>query len=168
MLAIVSLTGCQSRINRVMNLVRAKAKQVTEVAQVPTELGVITFYRYKALDRCGEGYKFQGAGGGGEHECKTVNVFTVSGGSSGSSKPNGNMSLWYGLVTDPTVEKVIVTVDDNQKLTAQLLNGMWYVLFPGQADLPNFKSIEGYDSSGQRIVNPPVVTKEKNRLPPQD
>jgi hypothetical protein len=135
-----------------MDEIRHRAKQVTVAAEVPTESGVITFYRYRAIDRCGEGYTFQGRPGGfGESDCKSNRVFTINGHSSGSSDPNRAFSFLYGSVKDPAVEQVIVTVDDNQRLTAQLANGIWYILFPSQAALPDFRRIEGYDSSGHLI-----------------
>lgn len=155
-IAAMLLTGCQVRVNQTMREIRSAIRRTTVAAEVPTNAGLLTLYRYTALGRCGEGYSLQGGGGGvGEGDCDITQPFTAGGGASGSAKPDEAIALLYGVVNDPRIDRMIVTMKDGQKLNATLAKGMWYVLFPGVDKIPDFKSIEGFDKDG-KVIGPGV------------
>lgn len=144
-LALV-LSGCQSPLDW---LSERAPRASTVAARVPLKNGEMLFYRYKQGVFCGEGFSYGRDGGGAQLRCDRVGGLTFAG------HGLADLSVLYGRVEVPGVTTVVLTLDSGEEITATLGDGMWYMIFPGQATFPRPTKIEALDEAGKIVASIP-------------
>lgn len=144
MIVMTLLTGCGSRLRRLDMFVQEKTRRVTPVAEVQTDLGLLKLYRVTTWGQCGEGYELAGRQGWGTGQCGRAEALTMQG------EGGGGYVLLMGSVNDPKIAQVKLALADGRQLEGHVVDTVWYLLLPGENQIPDARPI-GLDASGNQL-----------------
>ena len=143
MIATLLLTGCAARLTQLDRFVRQQTRRVSNEVQVQTDLGPLKLYRVTTLGQCGEGYSLAGLGAEGTTQCGREEPVTMFG------SGGGGYVMLMGAINDPQITQIKLALADGRELQAQVADGLWYLLLPGQQKIPDGRPI-GLDASGNQ------------------